>query len=172
MPLTFLIGGARSGKSTLAVQQATATAAPVVFVATAEARDDEMAARIARHQAERPAGWRTVEAPLDLMSVLREAPTGATVVLDCLSLWVSNLLENGLDDDEVSRRAREVASVAASRDGLTIAVSNEVGMGIVPLYELGRRYRDLLGWVNAAWADAAAETFLVVARRRLALEAP
>ncbi|MGH8776859.1 MAG: nicotinate-nucleotide--dimethylbenzimidazole phosphoribosyltransferase [Jiangellaceae bacterium] len=170
MPLTFLIGGARSGKSTLAVRQATATATPVVFVATAEARDGEMAARIARHRAERPPDWRTVEAPLELAAALRGAPPDATVIVDCLSLWVSNLLEQCLDDDEVWRRAREAAAVAASRDGLTIAVSNEVGMGIVPMHELSRRYRDLLGWVNAAWADAAAEAVLVVAGRRLPLE--
>lgn len=172
MPLTFLIGGARSGKSALAVRQAAATAAPVVFVATAEARDDEMAARIARHRAERPPDWRTVEAPLELASALREAPPDATVVVDCVSLWVSNLLEKGLGDHEVSRRTREAAAVAASRDGLTLAVSNEVGMGIVPMHELSRRYRDLLGWVNAAWAEAAAEAVLVVAGRRLVLEAP
>ncbi len=172
MALTLLLGGARSGKSTLAVRRAKATGAPVVFVATAEARDDEMAARIARHRAERPAHWQTVEAPLDLADALRRASPDDVVVVDCLSLWVSNLLETGLTDDDLQRRAEEVAALAAARTGATIAVSNEVGMGIVPMHELGRRYRDVLGRVNATWAEAADEAVLVVAGRALALEAP
>jgi adenosyl cobinamide kinase/adenosyl cobinamide phosphate guanylyltransferase len=172
MALTFLIGGARSGKSTLAVRRAAATGAPVVFVATAEALDDEMAARIARHRAERPQGWRTVEAPVDVGGALEDSPPEAVVIVDCLSLWVSNLLGKGFDDDEVQRRAAEAADMAAARRGLTLAVSNEVGMGVVPINELGRRYRDLLGRVNATWASAAAEAVLVVAGRQLVLELP
>jgi len=172
MALTLLLGGARSGKSTLAVRRAKAAGAPVVFVATAEARDDEMAARIARHRAERPAHWQTVEAPLDLADALRRAFPDDVVVVDCLSLWVSNLLETGLTDDDLQRRTEEVAALAAARTGATIAVSNEVGMGIVPMHELGRRYRDVLGRVNATWAEVADEAVLVVAGRALALEAP
>jgi adenosylcobinamide kinase/adenosylcobinamide-phosphate guanylyltransferase len=172
MSLTLLLGGARSGKSTLAVRRAAAGAAPVVFVATGEARDEEMAERIARHRAARPPTWQTVEAPAGLGDALRLAPEASTVIVDCLSLWVSNLLEKGLDDDEVLSAARAAATLAAARPGLTLAVSNEVGMGIVPMHPLGRRYRDLLGRVNAMWAEAADEAVLVVAGRQLGLERP
>ena len=160
MALTFLVGGARSGKSSLAVRLATQTRAPVVFVATGEARDGEMAERIARHRAERPAAWETVEEPLALHEAVASAPPGACVVVDCLSLWVANLLEQG----------REPDLHVPLRDGPTIAVSNEVGMGIVPATALGRTYRDVLGRVNAAWAAAADEAFLVVAGKALRLE--
>jgi adenosylcobinamide kinase / adenosylcobinamide-phosphate guanylyltransferase len=171
MSLTLLLGGARSGKSTLAVRRAAASAAPVVFVATGEARDEEMAERIAQHRAARPTTWQTVEAPADLADALRLAPDASTVIVDCLSLWVSNLLEKGLDD-EVLSAASAAAALAAARPGLTLAVSNEVGMGIVPMHPLGRRYRDLLGRVNAVWAEAADEAVLVVAGRQLGLERP
>lgn len=171
MALTLLLGGARSGKSALAVRRAAASGAHVVFLATAEERDAEMAERIARHRADRPESWETVEAPVDVAAPLRAAPARATVVVDCLSLWVSNLLEQGWRDEDVEAGAAEGARLAAARPGLTLAVSNEVGMGIVPAHDLGRRYRDLLGRVNAAWAAAAAEAFLVVAGRQLRLEA-
>jgi adenosylcobinamide kinase/adenosylcobinamide-phosphate guanylyltransferase len=172
MGLTLLLGGARSGKSTAAVRRAAASGAAVVFVATGEPRDEEMAARIARHRAGRPAGWQTVEAPEQVADALQLAPESATVIVDCLSLWVSNLLEKGLGDDEIVAVARAAAEQAAARAGLTLAVSNEVGMGIVPMHPLGRRYRDLLGVVNAVWADAADEAVLVVAGRQLTLDRP
>jgi adenosyl cobinamide kinase/adenosyl cobinamide phosphate guanylyltransferase len=172
MSLTLLLGGARSGKSTLALRRADASAAPVVFVATGEARDEEMAERIARHRALRPATWQTIEAPVDVADVLRLAPEASTVIVDCLSLWVSNLLEKGLADDEVVSAARAAAALAAARPGLTLAVSNEVGMGIVPMHPLGRRYRDLLGRVNAVWSEAADEAVFIVAGRQLGLERP
>lgn len=171
MALTLLLGGARSGKSALALRHAATSGTPVVFLATAEARDAEMADRIARHRADRPSAWQTVEAPLDVATPLRAAPDDATVVIDCLSLWVSNLLEDERSDDEIVAIAEEAARLAAARPGPTLAVSNEVGMGIVPVHELGRRYRDLLGRVNATWAAVAAEAFLVVAGRQLRLEA-
>src|ERR1700748_3009801 len=95
--LTFLLGGARSGKSSLALRLATAAGAPVVFVATGEAGDDEMAQRIARHQAERPAGWTTVEAPRNLLGALEATPADTCVIVDCLSLWVANVFESELD---------------------------------------------------------------------------
>jgi adenosylcobinamide kinase/adenosylcobinamide-phosphate guanylyltransferase len=168
--LSLLLGGARSGKSTLAVRRAQAFGGPVVFVATAEARDGEMADRIARHRAERPAGWVTVEAPLDLAAALVAAPARACVIVDCLSLWVANLIERGDGEAAIVRLADETARVAATRAAPTVAVTNEVGMGIVPPYELGRRYRDVLGRVNAIWAGHAADAALVVAGRTLALE--
>lgn len=172
MPLTFLLGGARSGKSRLAVRLAEASGAPVTFIATSEARDAEMAKRIRRHQQERPAGWRTIEEPVDLVAVLAATPTDEAVVIDCLSLWVSNLLERSHPEREIEELARGAAEVAAGRPGTTIAVSNEVGFGIVPINELARSYRDALGRVNHAWAQAAARSALVVAGLLLPLASP
>ena len=171
MALTLLLGGARSGKSALAVRRARRFGGPVVFVATGEPGDAEMVERIARHRAERPAGWTTVEAPLELAAALAAAPEDACAIVDCLSLWVANLLLRGDDEDAVAASAVESARLAAARPGATIAVTNEVGMGVVPVHELGRRYRDVLGRVNAVWAGAAAEAALVVAGRPLALGA-
>ena len=159
--LTLVLGGARSGKSRYAESLITAQAPPWIYVATAQAGDDEMAERIERHRAERPASWRTIEEPVDLAGALRSVEPDACVVVDCLTLWVANTMDAEL--------AREAAAVAAARPGRTIVVTNEVGMGIVPENELARRYRDILGRVNATFADAADTTYLVVAGRRLEL---
>jgi adenosyl cobinamide kinase/adenosyl cobinamide phosphate guanylyltransferase len=172
MALTLLLGGARSGKSALAVRAAQGWAGPVEVVVTAEARDGEMAARIRRHRAERPADWRTVEAPHELEAALEGAVAGALVIVDCLTLWVSNLMEQGLDDTAVARRAGASAALAAARAAPTLAISNEVGSGVVPAAALARRYRDLLGQVNATWAAAATRTLLLVAGRALSLQDP
>ena len=158
MTLVLLLGGARSGKSRLAVERARAHGAPVTFIATGEAEDEEMAERIALHKSERPSEWSTIEEPRDLRRALDSAPAGDTVIIDCLTLWVAN----GGDGDGV-------AELAAARAGLTIAVTNEVGLGIVPGNALARRYRDDLGRVNAEWAAAADEAYLVVAGRTLRL---
>jgi adenosyl cobinamide kinase/adenosyl cobinamide phosphate guanylyltransferase len=172
MGLTLLLGGARSGKSALAQRLAGRWGGPVTVVATGQARDAEMAERIARHRAARPAGWGTVEEPLELAAALAAADGDAFVVVDCLTLWVSNLLEQGLDDAEVEARARAAAAAAAARAAPTVAVSNEVGAGIVPAEPLARRYRDLLGQVNAAWAAAADQALLLVAGRAVPLADP
>jgi adenosylcobinamide kinase / adenosylcobinamide-phosphate guanylyltransferase len=172
MALTLLLGGARSGKSALAARLAGRWDGPVTVVVTGEARDGEMAERIRRHRAERPSTWRTVESPRELEAALAGAPADAFVLLDCLTLWVSNLMEDGLTDEQVRRRARSAAAVAAARAAPTVAVSNEVGAGIVPADALSRRYRDLLGQVNAAWAAAAGEALLLVAGRAVALSDP
>jgi adenosylcobinamide kinase/adenosylcobinamide-phosphate guanylyltransferase len=171
MALTVLLGGARSGKSTLAMERAHAFDGPVVFVATGEARDAEMAERIDRHRLERPSDWATVEAPLDLVGALSAVDSRACVIVDCLSLWVANLLEARRDERDLHAIAEAAARLAADRDAETIAVSNEVGMGVVPANELGRRYRDALGRVNAIWVDAASRAALVVAGRVIRLEA-
>jgi adenosylcobinamide kinase/adenosylcobinamide-phosphate guanylyltransferase len=166
MTLVLLIGGARSGKSSLAVERATAPGLPVVFVATGEAGDHEMAARIELHRQERPADWTTVEEPVELARAVADAPGDVVLVVDCLSLWVANVLERGA----VEAAAADAARLAAARPGPTIAVTNEVGLGIVPDNELARRYRDALGRVNAIWAAAADEAYFVVAGRALRLE--
>jgi adenosylcobinamide kinase/adenosylcobinamide-phosphate guanylyltransferase len=168
MPLIVLIGGARSGKSALALRLA-ADAEEVVFVATAEARDEEMAERIERHRRERPSEWRLVEEPIALHEALGATPSAAWVIVECLSLWVSNLLEAGWTDEAVEAEAERVAHAAASRPGSTIVVTNEVGLGVVPETPLGRRYRDLLGRVNATFAAVAAQAHFVVAGQALPL---
>ena len=154
MTLVVYVGGARSGKSTLAVQSAKAAGAPVTFIATGEAGDEEMADRIEWHKRERPREWTTIEEPVDLQRALAAVPASHTVIVDCLSLWIAN----GGD-----------GAVPAPRDGLTIAVTNEVGLGIVPVNALARAYRDQLGRVNASWVDAADEAYFVVAGRALRL---
>jgi adenosylcobinamide kinase / adenosylcobinamide-phosphate guanylyltransferase len=172
MALTVLLGGARSGKSALAQRFAGRWDGPVTVVVTGQAGDAEMAERIARHRAARPAGWGTVEEPLELEVALAAAAGDAFVVVDCLTLWVSNLLEHGLTDAQVEARARAAAATAAARAAPTVAVSNEVGSGIVPADPLSRRYRDLLGQVNAVWAAAADRALLLVAGRALSLTDP
>jgi adenosylcobinamide kinase/adenosylcobinamide-phosphate guanylyltransferase len=172
MAMTLLLGGARSGKSALAERLAARWDGPVTVVVTAQAGDAEMAERIRRHRAQRPAGWQTIEEPLDLEAALAKAPAEAQVLLDCLTLWVSNLVEQGLTDEQVGQLARSAAAAAAARAAPTVVVSNEVGSGIVPADPLSRRYRDLLGQVNAVWAAAAGQSLLLVAGRAVPLADP
>jgi len=169
MSLVFLTGGARSGKSALAVRIAAASGAPVTFVATGKAGDAEMAARIERHRRERPAGWRTVEEPLALERAIAAAGPEDCVLVDCLTLWVANLLGAGRDPDEVLAAASAVARLAAGRPGPAVVVSNEVGLGVVPAHAVARAYRDVLGAVNVVFAAAAGRAALVVAGRVLEL---
>jgi adenosylcobinamide kinase / adenosylcobinamide-phosphate guanylyltransferase len=169
MPMAFLIGGARSGKSTLALRRA-ADAAAVVFIATAEARDEEMAERIERHRRERPSDWQLVEEPMRVREAIEAARPESCVVLDCVSLWISNLLEAGWADDAVVAEAKKAARAAADRPGLSVIVSNEVGLGVVPMTALGRRYRDVLGRANSAFAAGADEALFVVAGRAFPLQ--
>jgi adenosyl cobinamide kinase/adenosyl cobinamide phosphate guanylyltransferase len=165
MTLVVLVGGARSGKSQLALEHAHGAGAPVVFIATGEAGDEEMAERIQRHKAERSADWKTIEEPVDLVGALEGVPDGTTAIVDCLSLWVANVIyTNGIEE-----RGEAAARVAAARTGLTVAVTNEVGLGIVPDNVVARRYRDVLGRVNATWAAVADEAYFVVAGRALRL---
>ncbi len=169
MTLTFVTGGARSGKSGLALRMAAAAGTPVAMIATAEARDAEMADRIAAHRRERPASWRTLEEPLDLAGAIRGLAGDEFAIVDCLSLWVSNLLEHA-EPAAIEQLAAEAAALAAGHGGGCVAVSNEVGMGIVPANALARSYRDALGRVNAIWAGAAEEALFAVSGRVLRLE--
>jgi adenosyl cobinamide kinase/adenosyl cobinamide phosphate guanylyltransferase len=141
----------------------------VAFIATGEAGDDEMAERIRLHREARPDGWATLEVPLDLRQAVEGVPRESGIVLDCLSLWVSNLLARGDEPAEVEGESAAVAALAARRQALTVVVSNEVGLGVVPATELGRRFRDVLGRVNAGWAREAEHAALVVAGRSLPL---
>ncbi|HEY4026627.1 MAG TPA: bifunctional adenosylcobinamide kinase/adenosylcobinamide-phosphate guanylyltransferase [Candidatus Dormibacteraeota bacterium] len=165
MPFLLLLGGARSGKSALAVRIAAGSGAAVTFIATGEAGDQEMAERIARHRAERPSAWATVEAPVAVLDAVAAAPAGDLLVVDCLTLWVSNLLLGGDRGGGIVAAAGDLAGALAERAGGAVVVSNEVGLGIVPANRLARDFRDTLGSVNAAFAARAERTALVVAGR-------
>ncbi|MFX0539790.1 bifunctional adenosylcobinamide kinase/adenosylcobinamide-phosphate guanylyltransferase [Ornithinimicrobium sp. Y1847] len=178
MTLTLLTGGARSGKSSVAVRRALRAeqedgereGRPVVFVATGQAGDEEMAARIALHQAERPAHWSTLEAPIDLDEAVASIEPGRTVIIDCLALWVSNLMGAGEDEPATLARAQALGRWAAAYRGAVIVVTNEVGSGIVPMHPVSRDYRDRLGRVNALISSRADLAQLVVAGRTLTLD--
>ncbi len=162
----LVLGGVRAGKSAYAVVRAEALGGRVAVVATAEAGDPEMAARIARHRAARPREWRTVEAPIALAEALAGLEGQAdTVVLDCLTLWVSNLLARTpeLPDHRLLAEAGRLTDLIGRQPFDLVVVSNEVGWGVHPETALGRRFRDALGLVNQAVARAAHEVVLLVA---------
>lgn len=167
----LVLGGARSGKSRYAQAQAAASGLAVSYVATAQALDAEMAARIERHRAERPAGWDLVEAPLALVAALEaHAAPGRCLLVDCLTLWLSNLL---LADAAGARLADETAALLDALPrlpGRLVLVSNEVGQGIVPDNALARRFRDEAGWLHQALAARCARVTLVVAGLPLSLK--
>lgn len=193
LPLTFLLGGVRAGKSARALQLAHKYASEsvngsVLFVATAQAFDDEMIQRIAAHRAERPPHWSTLEEPIEITGSiarhLASSPATAVVVIDCLTLWVSNILLSCSESDNVemiaatrtrdllsSIQALSANSTAANRKPVRwIIVSNEVGLGIVPQTLMGRQYRDALGRANQLVAAAASEVTLLVAGLEMPLK--
>lgn len=164
--VSLILGGARSGKSARAL--ALANTPPHVFIATAEALDSEMTARIAAHQAERGPSWQVVEAPLDLAGAIAAAAAPGTVVLaDCLTLWLSNLLHHERDVEAETARV-----IAALRDapGWVVLVSNEIGMGLAPMNALGRAFRDAQGRLNQRIAAAADHVEFVAAGLPLPLK--
>ena len=164
----FILGGARSGKSGRALQLAEQAAARRVFIATAQAFDDEMSARIEHHKTERGAGWSTIEAPLDLIPALEAAPDhGQVCVVDCLTLWLSNLMHHERDIEVET--AALCAAIRSSRMPV-ILVSNEVGLGLVPETPLGRSFRDAQGRLNQAVADACERVEFVAAGLPLTLK--
>jgi adenosylcobinamide kinase/adenosylcobinamide-phosphate guanylyltransferase len=159
----FILGGARSGKSRFAVA-GLPTGGRVTFVATAEPGDADMAARIARHQAERPRSWATIEAPRDLVPRLTDALADAdTVVVDCLTLWVSNLMLGGDNDEAIFEQADALAALVAAPAADLRIISNETGLGVHPPTTDGLRFRDTLGVVNQRVAAAAHRVVLMVA---------
>ncbi|HEV8471154.1 MAG TPA: bifunctional adenosylcobinamide kinase/adenosylcobinamide-phosphate guanylyltransferase, partial [Methylomirabilota bacterium] len=159
----LVLGGARSGKSRFAVD-CQPPRARVTFVATAMAFDDDMVQRIDRHRAERPGHWRTVEEPLELVPVLRDACVKTdAVVVDCLTVWVANLLLRGDADDHVLKQTDELVALLSLRSADVTLVSNEVGLGVHPSTEDGRRFRDLLGRVNQRIAAGVDRVVLMVA---------
>lgn len=169
--LTVLVGGARSGKSSLAVELGLRHDGPVLFIATAEAFDDDLRARIARHREERP-GWPTVETPVELASAVRASDDHTLVIIDCLTVWVGNLFHHRPDADQRHATYDELVDALRARRGPTIVVSNEVGLGLHPQTALGRDYRDELGRLNQRVVAAADQALLLVAGRALALTDP
>lgn len=170
--VTLVLGGVRSGKSRYA-QQLAEQAERVIFVATAERRDDaEMHAKIERHRADRPATWATIEEPLQLSRTIQEAGKECDVLLiDCLTLFGANLLEACSEDPkQLQTHIEELCLALGTAPCSVVLVSNEVGSGVVPAYELGRRYRDLVGEINQRVAAVADTVLLMVAGLPLALK--
>jgi len=168
----FIVGGARSGKSRFAVDRIPSRER-IVFVATAEARDQDMAARIARHRAERPSHWATVEEPLDLVPRLEKLEgTCDGIVVDCLTLWVANRLLRGEPDDAILGESDALARLIGRRRSSFTVVSNEVGAGVHPETATGMRFRDLLGGVNQRVAAACDTVVLMVAGVPLTVKTP
>ncbi|WP_431557691.1 bifunctional adenosylcobinamide kinase/adenosylcobinamide-phosphate guanylyltransferase [Methyloceanibacter sp.] len=158
--VTLVLGGARSGKSRYAESLITAQPQPWVYVATAQVRDDEMAARIKEHKARRAAGWQTIEAPHEVPEALNAAPQGAAILVDCLTLWLSNLMHAKFDIDKMTVLLEQAL---AARSGATVLVSNEVGLGIVPENALGREFRDRQGVLNQRLAAVADRVVFMIA---------
>jgi len=169
--LTLVLGGARSGKSSHAQSLAQATGKPVTFIATAQALDEEMSRRIQKHRLERPVNWETLELPFDIASHMQRIKSNV-VVLDCITLLVNNLLMQFVKDDLVDETRfapavqKEVHGLLAAirdREQHWMIISNELGLGLVPPYQMGRVYRDWLGWANQQLAREADKVILMVA---------
>jgi adenosylcobinamide kinase/adenosylcobinamide-phosphate guanylyltransferase len=158
--LTLVLGGARSGKSRYAESLIAGFPPPWLYVATGEARDDEMAARIAAHRARRGADWRALEVPRDLAGALAALEAGGAVLVDCLTLWLSNLM---LANAEIEAESDRLDDALAQARGPIVLVSNEVGLGIVPDNALARRFRDAQGRLNQRVAGRADRVVLMVA---------
>ncbi|NCE85919.1 bifunctional adenosylcobinamide kinase/adenosylcobinamide-phosphate guanylyltransferase [Pseudomonas sp. Q1] len=166
----LIIGGARSGKSRLAEKLATDSRLSVIYIATSQPLDGEMSERVAQHRQRRPEHWGLIEEPVELARVLREnAAPGRCLLVDCLTLWLTNLLM--LEDAERLLHEREqLLETLASLSGEIIFVSNETGLGVVPLGELTRRYVDEAGWLHQALAERCQRVVLTVAGLPLTLK--
>lgn len=164
----LVTGGARSGKTGHAQRLAEALGPDRVYLATAQALDDEMADRIRRHQAERDASWTTVEAPLDVASALHQP--GRVVLLDCLTLWVNNLMCAELDEAAIRARFADLVEALHAAPNPVVVITNEVGMGIVPLNAMARQFRDLQGWLNQDVARACDQAWLMASGLPLKLK--
>jgi adenosylcobinamide kinase / adenosylcobinamide-phosphate guanylyltransferase len=161
-PFVLVGGGARSGKSSFALERAMQLGSNGLFIATAEASDGEMAARIARHREERGARLRTVEAPFELPVALDDAGDHDVILVDCLTLWLSNLLVRGATAEEALGRVDELRAAVGRRRAALVLVTNEVGMGLVPETPLGRVFRDLTGVAHQRLARDADEIDVAV----------
>ncbi|HRB04751.1 MAG TPA: bifunctional adenosylcobinamide kinase/adenosylcobinamide-phosphate guanylyltransferase, partial [Ilumatobacteraceae bacterium] len=160
----------RSGKSTLAVQMGEHHGGAVHFIATAEPFDDDLRERIERHRAERPPAWTTAEVPVELATAIAAAPSGALLIVDCLTVWLANLHVHVIDPQVRAQYGHDMVAALRERAAPVVVVSNEVGMGIHPDTVMGRDYRDELGRLNQLVAAAADTSLLMVAGRALRLE--
>jgi adenosylcobinamide kinase/adenosylcobinamide-phosphate guanylyltransferase len=167
--LTLVLGGARSGKSRYAEALVMASPPPWIYVATAEAFDDEMTARIAEHRRRRDGQWQTVEAPLDLAAAIAGTPAAAAMLVDCLTLWLNNMMFN---DRDIDAEIAQLETALAGREAPSALVSNEVGSGIVPDNAKARRFRDLQGRLNQRIAARADRVVLMVAGLPMVLKGP
>ncbi|MBP0047301.1 bifunctional adenosylcobinamide kinase/adenosylcobinamide-phosphate guanylyltransferase [Marinobacterium sp. AK62] len=168
--IRLILGGARSGKSRLAEQLADASGAAVTYIATAQPHDEEMQARITRHQADRPAHWITLEEPLSLAStILSQQAPDRCLLIDCLTLWVTNQL---LDEADLQAERQALCAALENARGEVILVSNETGMGVVPMGELSRRFSDEAGWLNQSVAALADQVILTVAGIPMVVKGP
>ena len=157
----LVLGGARSGKSRFAQRLAEENEGTLVYLATAQAFDAEMAERIARHRSDRSARWQTVECPLNLAAAIAvNQEDGRTILVDCLTLWLSNLM---LGDHDIAGAVSQLTAALKNSASPVMLVSNEVGQGIVPDNALARRFRDEAGWLNQAIARAADEVWFITA---------
>lgn len=169
MKITFVIGGARSGKSSFALKKASAVRGQKVFIATAEALDDEMKERIRKHRIERDSEWDTCEEPMNISgALLKTKDKYGSAVLDCLTIWLSNLLAReqiaGPPQETAQEAVRKFLDTLRNLDSLNLfIISNEVGLGIVPDNKLARQFRDLAGELNQKVAEVADEVYLVTA---------
>lgn len=168
--MTLVIGGARSGKSAYAQALAESLPLPRVFVATCPVLDNEMAARIDRHRRDRAGkGWQTTEVPLGIAETITDAETGCTILVDCLTLWVNNVMYDAeasggtINEDQIAERCAIILAASREHEGKVVFVTNEVGMGIVPDPPLARRFRDLAGRCNRVMAEAANRVVLLCA---------
>ena len=164
---TLVLGGARAGKSTYAENLAEKSNKPLVYVATGQGKDDEMAARILAHQVRRGENWSTIEEPLDVVGAISSVKSGHVILLDCITLWISNLMAQGRD---VETEVPKLCDLLGTPANEIIIVSNEVGLGIVPDNELARRFRDEAGRANQMIAQACDRVVFVAAGLPLAMK--
>lgn len=160
--LILVIGGIRSGKSEFACQLAKQLGKKVTVVATCIPLDEEMKARIQKHKLTRPKYWQTIEAPKDIISVLQQS-TEEVILVDCLNMFISNLLLDNLSEEEILEKVISLVEVVNKRDGCVIIVSNEVGSCLVPTNKLARQFTDILGKANQIVATHANEVYLLIA---------
>ncbi len=156
----LITGGARSGKSAFAERLALKPSGRAIYIATAEAKDEEMSARIAAHRARRGTAWSDIHAPRDLASALKDSDGDVPRLVDCLTLWLSNLM---LDEADWRAAGSDLASLLATQSAPVVVVTNEVGAGIVPENRLAREFRDAAGWLNQTVAEVADTVWLCVA---------
>ncbi|HBU08149.1 MAG TPA: bifunctional adenosylcobinamide kinase/adenosylcobinamide-phosphate guanylyltransferase [Candidatus Omnitrophica bacterium] len=160
----FILGGARSGKSAYALNLAKEKSRKVLYIATAEAGDSEMKSRISKHKASRPRYWKTIEEPLDLIAALKKHKHKyEVIIIDCLTLYLSNLMHKGLTQGAVIKRIKDAAAYIKAMRESVVVISNEVGLGIVPENKLAREFRDIAGLANQIMAKAADEAVFIQA---------